>query len=141
MFLSDTGIQRGSLGLFDGDPETPNWPSLPNAYRLNHEEIQDLLPKIPCQPVGYRGAREFLKFLKGKQVPEEWKGGLQDISYTIGGSFNEECQNCYVHIDTHNRLERKLSPNVMAYIKGSVEPDRYTVFCFLPPTTWTLLFI
>ena len=25
--------QRGSLALADGDPLTPNWPSLDNAYR------------------------------------------------------------------------------------------------------------
>ena len=63
MFLPDTGIQRGSLLLFDGDPETPNMPSLPNVYRLSKEEIdqQNILPKIPCQPIGYRGAKEFMK--------------------------------------------------------------------------------
>ena len=63
MFLPDTGIQRGSLLLFDGDPETPNMPSLPNVYRLSKEEIdqQNILPKIPCQPLGYRGAKEFMK--------------------------------------------------------------------------------
>ena len=34
IFLPDTGIQRGSLLLFDGDPETPNMPSLKDVYRL-----------------------------------------------------------------------------------------------------------
>ena len=64
IFLPDTGIQRGSLLLFDGDPETPNIPSLPNlGYRLSKEEIdqEGILPKIPCQPMGYRGAKEFMK--------------------------------------------------------------------------------
>ena len=37
IFLPDSGIQRGSLALFDGDPETPNWPSLnmDGLYRYN----------------------------------------------------------------------------------------------------------
>ena len=64
MFLPDTGIQRGSLLLFDGDPETPNMPSLPDGiYRLSKEEIdqENILPKIPCQPLGYRDAKEFMK--------------------------------------------------------------------------------
>ena len=64
MFLPDTGIQRGSLLLFDGDPETPNMPSLPEGiYRLSKEEIdqENILPKIPCQPLGYRDAKEFMK--------------------------------------------------------------------------------
>merc|ERR1719400_1696355 len=129
MFLPDTGIQRGSLLLFDGDPETPNMPSLPNVYRLSKEEIdeQNILPKIPCQPLGYRGAKEFMKFLSGAPVPEEWRGGLLGIDYVIGGNFNENCKDCYIKIKTNNYLERKLSPNVMGYIKGAVEPDRYVM--------------
>ena len=129
MFLPDTGIQRGSLLLSDGDPETPNWPSLPNAYRLSKEEIdaQGILPKIPCQPLGYRGAKEFMKYMTGHPVPEDWKGGLQGIEYSIGGQFDDNCKNCYVKIETHNYLQQKLSPNVIGYIKGSVEPDRYVM--------------
>lgn len=127
MFLPDTGIQRGSLLLSDGDPETPNWPSLPGAYMLPEDEYAHFLPNIPCQPIGYRGAKEFLKYLSGKPVPEAWKGGLTGIDYTIGGSFNDNCQDCKIKIETHNHLERKLSPNVIGYIKGSVEPDRYVM--------------
>ena len=98
MFLPDTGIQRGSLLLVCGDPTTPNWPSLPNVDRLTKEEInaQGILPKIPCQPIGYRGAKEFMKFLDGKSVPESWKGGLLDIEYKIGGQFDQNCMNCIV---------------------------------------------
>ena len=66
----------------------------------------------------------FLKYLSGSPVPEEWKGGLLGIDYTIGGTFSENCKDCYVKLETHNYLERKLSPNVMGYIRGAVEPDR-----------------
>ena len=65
MFLPDTGIQRGSLLLTDGDPQTPNWPSLEHTARLSIDELeaQGLLPKIPCQAIGYRGAKELMKYL------------------------------------------------------------------------------
>ena len=32
-WLPGTGMQRGSLKLVKGDPETPHWPSIPHAYR------------------------------------------------------------------------------------------------------------
>ncbi len=37
-WLPGTGVQRGSLALADGDPLTPNWPSVDHAYRLDAEE-------------------------------------------------------------------------------------------------------
>ena len=53
-WLPDTGMQRGSLLIFDGDPQTPNYPSLDGVYE---EEIADIkrsyLYKIPCQPVNH----------------------------------------------------------------------------------------
>ncbi len=39
-WLPGTGVQRGSLALADGDPLTPNWPSVDHAYRLDSEERQ-----------------------------------------------------------------------------------------------------
>ena len=32
-FLPETGAQRGSTYLENGDPETPFYPSIPDAYR------------------------------------------------------------------------------------------------------------
>ena len=81
------------LALFDGDPETPNYPSLENVYRIPEPMG---LPKIPCQPIGYRGAKELLNKLKGKPVPDGWKGGILDIEYVIGGEFIDDCSECFV---------------------------------------------
>ena len=52
IFLPGSGVQRGSTFIGDGDPLTPLWASVDNAYRLEPEEV-DGLPKIPAQPIGY----------------------------------------------------------------------------------------
>ena len=52
IFLPGSGIQRGSTFIGDGDPLSPEWPSVQNAYRLKPEEVPGL-PKIPAQPIGY----------------------------------------------------------------------------------------
>ena len=52
IFLPGSGIQRGSTFIGDGDPLSPEWPSVENAYRLEPEEAPGL-PKIPAQPIGY----------------------------------------------------------------------------------------
>ena len=33
IFLPGTGVQRGSVYIGDGDPLSPRWASIPNAYR------------------------------------------------------------------------------------------------------------
>lgn len=60
IFLPETGIQRGTIYLGDGDPETPLWPSLPNVYRQT-ENLDDVIPDIPCQPIGYGDAKKILE--------------------------------------------------------------------------------
>ena len=35
IFLPGTGVQRGSTYIGDGDPLSPHWASVPNAYRYN----------------------------------------------------------------------------------------------------------
>ena len=52
IFLPGSGIQRGGTSLTKGDPLSPGWPSVKNAYRLNPEDVTSL-PKIPAQPIGY----------------------------------------------------------------------------------------
>ena len=51
IFLPGSGVQRGSTLIEGGDPLSPGWPSVPNAYRVDHAEVHGL-PKIPAQPIG-----------------------------------------------------------------------------------------
>ncbi len=51
-WLPPTGMQRGSIILTDGDPETPNAPSIEGVNRKNLSKPEEtVLSKIPCQPV------------------------------------------------------------------------------------------
>jgi len=50
-WLPPTGMQRGSLLIVDGDPQTPNYPSIDGVYIWPEDHIRSFLPEIPCQPV------------------------------------------------------------------------------------------
>ena len=53
-WLPPTGMQRGSLILTDGDPQTPNYPSIEGVHRVDEKTVKEtVLPKIPCQPVSF----------------------------------------------------------------------------------------
>ena len=53
-WLPSTGMQRGSLILTDGDPQTPNYPSIEGVHRVDEQTVKDtILPRIPCQPVSF----------------------------------------------------------------------------------------
>ena len=47
--------------LDNGDPETPDWPSLPHVHRISGRELRERLPGIPAQPIGYDDAEKILK--------------------------------------------------------------------------------
>jgi len=121
-FLPGSGVQRGSTYIGDGDPLSPLWPSVEDAYRLKPEEV-DGLPRIPSQPMGYDDAKKILAKLGGDEVPEAWRGGIEGVKYRLGGSMVE--RGWKARVVTHNYFGTKKSSNVVGYIKGAVEPDRY----------------
>ena len=127
-FLPESGIQRGStLGAL-GDPLSPGWPSIEGAYRQTQEEIKESLPRIPSQPIGYGDARRLLEVMGGPEVPAEWQGGLQGVSYRFGpGTNNTSHPGWKVRIATHNYLKEVKDTNVIGVIKGEEEPDRYVL--------------
>ena len=50
-------------------------------------EDQTFLPKIPAQPIGYFDAKVILENMGGSPVPNEWNGGIENITYNLGGSM------------------------------------------------------
>ncbi|RNA10104.1 N-acetylated-alpha-linked acidic dipeptidase [Brachionus plicatilis] len=89
-FLPENGTQRGTLYMHDGDPLTPNYPSNNYTHRLREEQTG--LPKIVCQVIGFRLARELFNIMDDHiPVPEFWNGEL-NVSYSIGGILKEKKQ-------------------------------------------------
>jgi len=121
-WLPKTGFQRGSLHM-GGDPETMFYPSLNITYRdePNH------LPQIPVQPISFYDAYSFLSILGGDEAPESWQGGF-NFTYKVGGKFAEPYTTSRVELHVGNYVERKTIHNVIGYIYGELEPDRYVLF-------------
>jgi len=125
-WMPGTAVQRGSLALADGDPLTPNWPSLENAYRLDEDDRREYLPRIPVQPVGYTDVEQLLLRMEGDAAPEDWQGGL-NLVYRLGGKLVDELNGGTVTIEVNNRQEERVSSNVIGVLLGSEEPDRYVM--------------
>jgi len=76
-----TGVQRGSVYNGNGDPTTPDYPSLPGAKRVPLDQTD--LPRIPVIPASYKNAAELLKDVRGTDIPRGWQGGLP-FRYHVG---------------------------------------------------------
>ena len=127
-YLPGSGIQRGGTKvLTSGDPLSPGWPSVENAYRLPFEERRGL-PKIPAQPIGYDDAWHIMNTLGGELAPESWIGGLEGITYRTGGAFLPEFDGWQIMLETHNIFDdATTNDNVIAVLPGWEDPDRYVV--------------
>jgi len=81
---SPHGVQRGSVYNDNGDPTTPDYPSLPGAKRIPLDQTS--LPHIPVIPISYANATELLQGIRGahrKELPKGWQGALP-FRYHIG---------------------------------------------------------
>lgn len=85
---ADHGVQRGSIYNDNGDPTTPDYPSLPGAKRIPLARTS--LPRIPVIPISYRNAAELLRDLRSNLrgahrtvLPKGWQGALP-FHYHIG---------------------------------------------------------
>jgi N-acetylated-alpha-linked acidic dipeptidase len=123
IYLPGSGIQRGNTKTIKGDPLSPYWSSVPNSYRADPKTVEGL-PKIPSQPIGYDDAKELLKQMGGNPVPEEWRGNITGVDYRLGGVM---LNGTTAKLSVHNYFGNVRSSNVIGYIKGSIDPDRYVI--------------
>ncbi|XP_061183780.1 N-acetylated-alpha-linked acidic dipeptidase 2-like [Saccostrea echinata] len=123
-WLPDTGTQRGTIFLGQGDPLTPGYPATENAYRLNESDSEAELPKIPSHPIGYGVAKTLIGYMSGAEVPQSWKGAL-NITYKYGGQLGNSGWRIRIRISTKNSKRRTY--NVFGIIRGRIEPDRYVL--------------
>jgi hypothetical protein len=125
-FLPGSGIQRGSTFLGEGDPLSPLYPSVENAYRTKPEDMPGL-PKIPSQPIGYDDAKIILEKIGGSQPLDGWKGGIEGVGYNLGDSEHPDYRGWRIQLKTNNYFDTVKDANIIGYIKGEIEPDRYVM--------------
>eukprot|EP01121_Diplochlamys_sp_Union-15-3_P003551 TRINITY_DN1347_c0_g1_i1.p1 TRINITY_DN1347_c0_g1~~TRINITY_DN1347_c0_g1_i1.p1 ORF type:complete len:626 (+),score=116.52 TRINITY_DN1347_c0_g1_i1:35-1879(+) len=120
-YRTNTSVQRGSVSYaLGGDPITPGYPSTPNAPRYTFQQARNemyQLPNIPVQPISYGDAAPLLSSIELNPAPAAWRGALP-LNYNIGPGPARVQMNITVN-DTRTTIW-----NVIARIKGSVEPDR-----------------
>ena len=155
-YRAPSSFQRGSvqfLSLGPGDPSTPNGPSLKDAPRLPidprngfpiaetparsfdsepvvvgvkewekaaNQKREDYYATIPSLPISYESARPILEAMAGPNVPAGWQGGLP-IPYHVGAGPVE------VHLTVGQDYKVRTIWNVIATLKGEVEPDRWVM--------------
>jgi N-acetylated-alpha-linked acidic dipeptidase len=154
-FRPGSAIQRGSVQFLSrgpGDPSTPGVASVKGAKRLPFNERdgfpigesgpvandlkdhydekawekatslvrKDYFAIIPSLPIGYDAAKPILQALGGPNVPDGWQGGLP-LAYHVGPGPAE--------VRFKVTMEYAVRPiwDVIATIKGAVEPDRWVL--------------
>ncbi|CAJ0962337.1 unnamed protein product, partial [Mesorhabditis belari] len=127
VWMPHEAVQRGFLlNSISGDPLTPLYPSKPGIYRTKTidglRESGDL-PKIPALPIPYTTAYEILSRLCGPKVPGPWQGDLETV-YRFGPNL---LHNITVTVEVQATFETRTIQNVIGYIKGHEEPDKYVI--------------
>jgi N-acetylated-alpha-linked acidic dipeptidase len=122
-YRPEYGAQRGSvmdMPVRAGDPLTPGYGSEAGGKKIRIEDAETIL-KIPVLPISYGDAAPILRQLKGKVVPNEWKGALP-FTYHVGPGPAQ------VHMNL--RFEWKNRPlfNVVARIPGTTRADEWIIF-------------
>ncbi|XP_033104028.1 putative N-acetylated-alpha-linked acidic dipeptidase [Anneissia japonica] len=106
-----------------GDPSTPGYPSIAGAYRIKDTDFG--LPTIPVLTINTKDAKHIMSVINGPKVPKpSWKGNL-GVRYRIGLGFKFD--SWFAKLEVRMRLSNSTIYNVIATIKGSIEPDRYVV--------------
>ncbi|KHN86959.1 Glutamate carboxypeptidase 2 -like protein [Toxocara canis] len=119
-------VQRGSIMHGNGDPLSPLYPSKKDLYRTKTiQEAKDdgTLPTIPVLPLSYNDAYQILSRMQGRAVPLDWQGGL-NITYRVGPHLSGGAT---VRIDVRSSLQTRIIRNVIGYIHGLDDPDRYVI--------------
>jgi N-acetylated-alpha-linked acidic dipeptidase len=122
-YRPEFGAQRGSvmdMPVFAGDPLTPGWGSEAGGKKNRIEDSQTIL-KIPVLPISYGDAAPILRQLKGKVVPNEWKGALP-FTYHVGPGPSQ------VHMNLKFEWKNRPLYDVIARIPGTTRPDEWIIF-------------
>jgi N-acetylated-alpha-linked acidic dipeptidase len=121
-YANECCIQRGSIVTmpFQGDPLTPGREATEHVERMKMEEA--VLPRIPCQPIGYAAAKEILASMKGAEAPQAWQGGL-GFPYRL---TSDDGAQVGTRLKLSVQQERAImkTANVIAEIPGTEHPEQ-----------------
>ncbi|HEY6248945.1 MAG TPA: transferrin receptor-like dimerization domain-containing protein [Candidatus Angelobacter sp.] len=118
-FRNKDSVQRGAVTdtYYAGDPLTPGWGSVPGAKRLDIKD-SPLITKIPVLPISYGDAQPLLAAIRGRDVPQRWRGALP-ITYHIGPGPAK------VHLVAKFNWDTKRLYDVIAKLPGSDAADQW----------------
>ena len=122
-YRPEYGAQRGSvmdMPIRPGDPLTPGYGSEAGGRKIRIEDAETIL-KIPVLPISYGDAAPILRQLKGKVVPNEWKGALP-FTYHVGPGPAQ------VHMNLRFEWKNRPLYNVVVRIPGATRPDEWIIF-------------
>lgn len=123
LWLPSNGIPDFSLLQNSvGDLLPLGYPATETAYRIEQEQLK--LPKVLIQTLSYGDAYHIISSLAGEEAPESWQGGF-NFTYRLGPGFLNNKTKLYMEVN--NQQEKKKISNVLGYIMGKVEPDRYVL--------------
>ncbi|TKR82827.1 hypothetical protein L596_016502 [Steinernema carpocapsae] len=125
-YLPSEGAQRGGVRRSRGDALSPLHPAKDDLF--DYQTIEEAktrmeLPSIPVLPLGYSDTWEILSRMGGEVIPAEWQGGL-NVTYRFGGGLKDGHK---VKMEVRSTLQKRKISNVIGYIKGSEEPDKYVI--------------
>ncbi len=98
----------------------PKIPSIKNWEKETNLVREDYYATIPSLPISYDAARPILEAMGGPNVPGGWQGGLP-LAYHSGPGPAE------VHFRIEMDYQIRPIWNVIATIKGEIEPDRWVM--------------
>lgn len=117
--MPDTLLRRDTM-MHVGDPLTPGVPAIVSAERMDPAFAG--LPPIPSQPISFRDATMLLRTLKGPEAPRHFQPNKNETFRLGDGSLET-----LLRLRVNNVFNLALVNNVIATMRGSVEPDRYVV--------------
>ncbi|XP_037076330.1 glutamate carboxypeptidase 2-like [Pollicipes pollicipes] len=122
-WLPDTGIQRGTVTWLDGDALTYGYPATEEAFREPARPTANM-PLRPCHTLSARDAHKLLANMAGPEAPATWRGALS-TTYRLGPRLARDDWSVRLYVNN----EENVMPtyNVLGFIRGDLEPDRYII--------------
>ncbi|XP_064455467.1 N-acetylated-alpha-linked acidic dipeptidase 2-like isoform X2 [Ornithodoros turicata] len=114
-----------------GDPSTRGYSSRQRYTSLPRPPVSDMnLPVALSQPISSAAAAKLMGMMQGQPCPQGWTAKL-DVTCNLGDSTDT-----IVRVHINNKLQLMNVENVLGYIRGATEPDRYVVLG-VPIDAWS----